>query len=161
MKGFAANTSGGFLELNGREYLIRHLGRTRLDDLKNLALTARAGQPILLRRLPRSVLRRRSNAAMPASKASGGHPQHPEAADGGHGRPDKTHRKRDCRSQARLPRHGETQVTFRQARFHRGFDHHAAGQADRRFDLRRGDPVLLPRQLRTTLIALTAIPCRS
>ncbi len=52
LKGFAANTSGGFLELNGREYLIRHLGRSaRLDDLKNLALTARAGQSILLRQV--------------------------------------------------------------------------------------------------------------
>ncbi len=52
LKGFSANTSGGFLELNGREYLIRHLGRTsRLDDLKNLALTARNGQPILLRQI--------------------------------------------------------------------------------------------------------------
>lgn len=52
LRGFSANTSGGFLELNGREYLIRHLGRTsRLDDLKNLALTARNGQPILLRQI--------------------------------------------------------------------------------------------------------------
>jgi heavy-metal exporter, HME family len=52
LKGYSANTSGGFLELNGREYLIRHLGRTsRLDDLKNLALTARHGQPILLRQI--------------------------------------------------------------------------------------------------------------
>lgn len=52
VKGFAANTSGGFLELNGREYLIRHLGRSaRLDDLKNLAITARAGQTILLRQV--------------------------------------------------------------------------------------------------------------
>ena len=52
LKGFSSNTSGGFLELNGREYLIRHLGRTsKLDDLKNLALTARNGQPILLRQI--------------------------------------------------------------------------------------------------------------
>ncbi len=52
LKGFSSNTSGGFLELNGREYLIRNLGRTsRLDDLKNLALTARDGQPILLRQI--------------------------------------------------------------------------------------------------------------
>jgi len=52
LKGYAANTSGGFLELNGREYLIRHLGRTsRLDDLKNLALAARHGQPVLLRQI--------------------------------------------------------------------------------------------------------------
>jgi HME family heavy-metal exporter len=52
LKGFSANTSGGFLELNGREVLIRNVGRTsRLDDLKNLALTARNGQPILLRQI--------------------------------------------------------------------------------------------------------------
>jgi len=52
LKGFSSNTSGGFLELNGREYLIRNLGRTsRLDDLRNLALTARNGQPILLRQV--------------------------------------------------------------------------------------------------------------
>jgi HME family heavy-metal exporter len=52
LKGFSSNTSGGFLELSGREFLIRHLGRTsRLDDLRNLALTARNGQPILLRQI--------------------------------------------------------------------------------------------------------------
>ena len=52
LKGYSANTSGGFLELNGREYLIRHIGRTsRLDDLKNLALTSKAGQPILMRQI--------------------------------------------------------------------------------------------------------------
>jgi HME family heavy-metal exporter len=28
LKGYSSNTSGGFLELNGREYLIRNLGRT-------------------------------------------------------------------------------------------------------------------------------------
>ena len=52
LKGFSANTSGGFLELNGREYLIRHLGRTsRLTDLQNLALSTRNGQPIVLRQI--------------------------------------------------------------------------------------------------------------
>lgn len=53
LKGFASNTSGGFLELSGREFLIRHLGRTsRLDDLRSLALTAtKTGQPILLRQI--------------------------------------------------------------------------------------------------------------
>jgi HME family heavy-metal exporter len=52
LQGFAANTSGGFLELNGREYLIRNLGRTSsLDDLRRLALTARNGQPILLQQI--------------------------------------------------------------------------------------------------------------
>src|SRR5688572_20660491 len=53
LKGFSSNTSGGFLELSGREFLIRHLGRTsRLEDLRNLALTAtKTGQPILLRQV--------------------------------------------------------------------------------------------------------------
>ena len=52
LKGYSGNSSGGFLELNGREYLIRNLGRTsRLDDLNNLALTAKNGQAILLRQI--------------------------------------------------------------------------------------------------------------
>ena len=52
LKGFANNTSGGFLELNGKEYLIRNIGRTsRLDDLKKLAVTAIDGQAILLEQL--------------------------------------------------------------------------------------------------------------
>ena len=52
LKGYSSNTSGGFLELNGREYLIRNLGRTSsLDDLRNLALTARDGQALLLRQI--------------------------------------------------------------------------------------------------------------
>lgn len=49
LKGFASNTSGGFLSLSGREYLIRHLGRTSsLDDLRNVAVGVRNGQPVLL-----------------------------------------------------------------------------------------------------------------
>jgi len=49
---YSSNSSGGFLELNGREYLIRNLGRTSLlDDLKNLAVTAKDGQPILMRQI--------------------------------------------------------------------------------------------------------------
>ncbi len=49
LRGFASNTSGGFLELNAREYLIRNIGRTtRIDDLRRLAVTARNGQAILL-----------------------------------------------------------------------------------------------------------------
>jgi heavy-metal exporter, HME family len=52
LKGYSSNTSGGFLELHGREVLIRNLGRTsKLEDLKNLALTAKNGQPILMRQI--------------------------------------------------------------------------------------------------------------
>ncbi|SPA30262.1 Multidrug transporter AcrB [Cupriavidus taiwanensis] len=49
LRDFAANTSGGFIDLNGREYLIRNLGRTnRLDDLKGLAVAYQDGVPVLL-----------------------------------------------------------------------------------------------------------------
>ena len=52
LKGYASNTSGGFLELNGREFLIRNIGRTsRLEDLRNLALAAPNGQPIVMRQI--------------------------------------------------------------------------------------------------------------
>ncbi|QLF92418.1 efflux RND transporter permease subunit [Pseudomonas sp. ABC1] len=52
LDGFAANSSGGFLELNGREYLIRNLGQTsNLENLSNLAIGASGGQPILLRQV--------------------------------------------------------------------------------------------------------------
>jgi len=52
LQDFGANTSGGFLEANGREYLIRQIGRTsRLEDLQNLVVTVRNGQPILLKQL--------------------------------------------------------------------------------------------------------------
>lgn len=49
LKGFSANTSGGFLELNAREYLIRNIGRTtRVEDLQRLPVAFRNGQSILL-----------------------------------------------------------------------------------------------------------------
>lgn len=52
LRGFASNTSGGFLEASAREYLIRHIGRTtRIEDLRSVALGARNGQPILLKQV--------------------------------------------------------------------------------------------------------------
>ena len=53
LQGHASNTSGGFLELNAREYLIRHIGRTvKLEDLQQLPVAwvknASGGQSILL-----------------------------------------------------------------------------------------------------------------
>jgi heavy-metal exporter, HME family len=54
LSGFASNTSGGFLALIGREYLIRHLGRTSsLEDLRNVAVGSRNGQPVLLKQVAR------------------------------------------------------------------------------------------------------------
>jgi heavy-metal exporter, HME family len=52
LKAFSSNTSGGFLEQNAREYLIRNLGRTtRLEDLQNIAVKDINGQPILLKQM--------------------------------------------------------------------------------------------------------------
>ncbi len=49
LRGFARNTSGGFLEANGREYLIRNIGQTnRLEDLETLTVGVRNSQPIRL-----------------------------------------------------------------------------------------------------------------
>ena len=52
LKDFGANTSGGFLEAQGREWLIRHIGRSsRIEDLQNLVVAVKNGQPILLRQV--------------------------------------------------------------------------------------------------------------
>jgi HME family heavy-metal exporter len=52
LRDFGANTSGGFLESQGREYLIRQMGRTsRIEDLQNVVVTVKNGQPILLKQV--------------------------------------------------------------------------------------------------------------
>lgn len=51
LSAFAANTSGGFLAINGREVLIRHMGRTaKLEDLRSIAVGTGSvsGQSIVL-----------------------------------------------------------------------------------------------------------------
>ena len=49
LKGFSGNSSGGFLELNSREYLIRNIGRTtRIEDLQRLPVAFQNGKPIQL-----------------------------------------------------------------------------------------------------------------
>jgi len=54
LKDFGGNSSGGFLEANGREYLIRQIGRTSsLEDLQHVVVGNRQGQPILLMQVAR------------------------------------------------------------------------------------------------------------
>lgn len=49
LRGFAGNAGGGFIDLNSREYLIRHLGRTnQAEDLQGIAVAWKDGRPILL-----------------------------------------------------------------------------------------------------------------
>ncbi|WP_288843701.1 efflux RND transporter permease subunit, partial [uncultured Deefgea sp.] len=52
VNGFSGNTSGGYLEQNAREYLIRNMGRTtKLADMQNLAVKVNNGQPVLLKQV--------------------------------------------------------------------------------------------------------------
>ncbi|HSV25505.1 MAG TPA: efflux RND transporter permease subunit [Xanthobacteraceae bacterium] len=49
---FGTNTAGGFIDQQGREYLIRNIGLTRrLEDLRDTAVAYRDGQPVLLRQV--------------------------------------------------------------------------------------------------------------
>ena len=54
LRDFGSNTSGGFLEAQGREYLIRQIGRTtRIEDLQNVVVAVKKGQPVLLKQVAR------------------------------------------------------------------------------------------------------------
>jgi HME family heavy-metal exporter len=49
LRGFASNAGGGFIDLNSREYLIRHVGRTnRVEDLQGIAVAWKDGRAVLL-----------------------------------------------------------------------------------------------------------------
>ena len=49
LRGYAGNAGGGFIDVNAREYLIRHVARTnRVEDLQGLAVAWRDNRPILL-----------------------------------------------------------------------------------------------------------------
>src|SRR5215813_10209280 len=51
-KRFGTNTGGGFVDQQGREYLIRNVGVTRrLEDLRETAVSYRQGQPVVLRQV--------------------------------------------------------------------------------------------------------------
>jgi HME family heavy-metal exporter len=52
IKRFGSNTGGGFVDQHSREYLIRNVGLTnRLEDLRNVVVASRDGQPMLLRQV--------------------------------------------------------------------------------------------------------------
>jgi heavy-metal exporter, HME family len=52
LEGFGANSGGGFVDQNAREFLIRTVTRTlSLDDLSNVVVATRDGEPVLLRQV--------------------------------------------------------------------------------------------------------------
>lgn len=161
LKGYASNTSGGFLELNGREYLIRHLGRSSsLDKLKNLALTARDGQPILLRQIADvsfAAAPRRGDAGFEGKPAVIlGIQKQPTADTVALTRTIETALKDMTRS---LPAGMEApRVTFRQASFIESSIGTLQGKLIAASACVAVILFLFLGNLRTTLIALTAIP---
>ena len=49
LEGFSANTSGGFLDAQSKEFLVRQIGRTaKLSDLQGVTVAVNNGQPIAL-----------------------------------------------------------------------------------------------------------------
>ncbi len=51
VRGYATNAGGGFIDLNGREYLIRHVGRgpaDRVNELRGIAVAWKESRPLLL-----------------------------------------------------------------------------------------------------------------
>ena len=49
IRGFATNAGGGFIDLNNREYLIRHIGRTnKPDDLGRVSVAWKQGRTVML-----------------------------------------------------------------------------------------------------------------
>lgn len=52
IRSFGSNSGGGFVDQYDREFLIRNLGRTTdLEELRNIVVTTRSEQPILLRQV--------------------------------------------------------------------------------------------------------------
>lgn len=52
LKNVGGNSAGGFVDVGGREYLIRNIGRTtRLDDIKNQAVAVKNGRVILVQQV--------------------------------------------------------------------------------------------------------------
>jgi HME family heavy-metal exporter len=161
LRGFAANTSGGFLELNAREYLIRNIGRTsRLEDLQRLPLTARDGQAILLKQVAEVAF------APAIKRGDAGFNGKPAVILGVQKQPDAdtvrlTRQIEDALVEMKksLPPGMETpQVTFRQATFIDASIGNLQGKLISAAVLVAVILYFFLGNFRTTLISLTAIP---
>ncbi|WP_194722066.1 efflux RND transporter permease subunit [Noviherbaspirillum malthae] len=161
LRGFAANTSGGFLELNAREYLIRNIGRTsRLEDLQRLPLAARNGQSILLRQVADVSI------APAIKRGDAGYNGKPAVILGVQKQPDAdtvklTRQIEGALAEMRksLPPGMETpQVTFRQANFIESSIGNLQGKLVTAAVLVAVILYFFLGNFRTTLISLTAIP---
>lgn len=161
LRGFSANTSGGFLELNAREYLIRNIGRTaRLEDLQRLPLAVRNGQSILLRQVAEVTF------APAIKRGDAGYNGKPAVILGVQKQPDAdtvnlTHQIETALVEMRksLPPGMDTpQVTFRQANFIESSIGNLQSKLLTASVLVAVILYFFLGNFRTTLISLTAIP---
>lgn len=161
LAGFSANTSGGFLELNSREYLIRNIGRTtRIEDLQRLPVAYRNGQPISLSQVA-------SVAFAPAIKrGDAGYNGKPAVVLAVQKQPDAdtvkltqtVEQALDAFSNSLPPGMGKPIVTMRQANFIEASVNTLQGKFLMAAAVVAIVLYAFLMNLRTTLIALTAIP---
>ncbi|MGE4240734.1 efflux RND transporter permease subunit [Ramlibacter sp.] len=161
LKGFSSNTSGGFLELNSREYLIRNIGRTtRIEDLQRLPVAFKNNQPISLSQVA-------TVAFAPAIKrGDAGYNGKPAVILGIQKQPDADTVKLTQRVEEALagfgkslpPGMGAPIVTMRQASFIEASVNTLQGKFLAAGAVVAAILYLFLMNVRTTVIALTAIP---
>ena len=161
LKGFSGNSSGGFLELNSREYLIRNIGRTtRIEDLQRLPVAFENGKPIQLSQVADVKF------AAAIKRGDAGLNGQPAVILGIHKQPDADTVKLTRQVEAALQElkkgqpagMGEAQVTMRQANFIESSVHNLKSKLMLAFAVVAVVLYFFLANVRTTLISLVAIP---
>lgn len=161
LKGFSGNSSGGFLELNSREYLIRNIGRTtRLQDLERLPVAFQNGKPIQLNQVAKVTF------APAIKRGDAGLNGQPAVILGIQKQPDADTVKLTEKVEAAIeelqagmpPGMGEPKVTMRQATFIESSVNTLKGKLMLAFAVVAVVLYLFLLNVRTTVISLVAIP---
>jgi heavy-metal exporter, HME family len=161
LKNYSANTSGGFLELNSREYLIRNIGRTtRIEDLQRLPVMWKGTRAIQLSEVASVVF------APAIKRGDAGLNGQPAVILGIQKQPDAdtvklTERIEEALAQLKKglpPGMGEPQVTMRQATFIESSVNTLRGKLMAAAAVVAVVLYFFLLNIRTTLISLAAIP---
>jgi heavy-metal exporter, HME family len=161
LKGFSGNTSGGFLELNSREYLIRNIGRTtKLQDLQRLPVAFQNGKSIQLSQVANVTF------APAIKRGDAGLNGQPAVILGIQKQPDADTVKLTERIETALeemrkgmpPGMGQPQITMRQATFIESSVNTLRGKLLTASAVVAVVLYFFLLNVRTTLISLTAIP---
>jgi heavy-metal exporter, HME family len=161
LKGFSGNSSGGFLELNSREYLIRNIGRTtKLEDLQRLPVAFQNGKSIQLSQVANVTF------APAIKRGDAGLNGQPAVILGIQKQPDADTVKLTERIETALeemkkgmpPGMGQPQITMRQATFIESSVNTLRGKLLTASAVVAVVLYFFLLNVRTTLISLTAIP---